>query len=180
VQVNYADYESGRYGDAPDLVTQFVLEGSVDGKAWSTLADLSASDRDRPNAYIELEKPARFRFIRYVHKHVGAKHLAISDIRVFGNADGPTPAAPTDVRAVRGADTREATISWKPVPGAVGYNIRWGLAAGRLHSTYQRFADQPTSFTLRSLNRGVRYVVVVESFDEHGVSELSQSVELPP
>ena len=84
------------------------------------------------------------------------------------------------MRAVRGADTREATISWKPVPGAVGYNIRWGLAADRLHSTYQRFADQPTSFTLRSLNRGVRYVVAVEAFDEHGVSELSQSVELPP
>jgi len=180
VQVNYADYQSDRYGDAPDLVTQFVLEGSTDEKHWMTLADLSSADRDRPNAYLELEHPARLRYIRYVHKHVGAKHLAISDIRVFGNADGPAPQTPQGLSATRGADAREATIAWKAVPGAVGYNVRWGLAADRLHSTYQRFADQPTSFTLRSLNRGVRYVVAVEAFDEHGVSELSQTVELPP
>ncbi|MGA7439838.1 MAG: family 43 glycosylhydrolase [Luteibacter sp.] len=180
IQINYADYQSDRYGDAPDLVTQFVLEGSTDGMRWITLADLSRSDRDRPNAYIELEAPTPLRYIRYVHKHVGAKHLAISDIRVFGNADGPVPRAPTGLIATRGADTREAIITWKPVPGAVGYNVRWGLAADRLHSTYQRFVDQPTSFTLRSLNRGVRYVVAVEAFDEHGVSELSQTVELPP
>ncbi|QWT19429.1 family 43 glycosylhydrolase [Bacillus sp. NP157] len=180
VQVNYADYQSDRYGDAPDLVTQFVLQGSTDGKQWTTLADLSASDRDRPNAYIELERPAKLRWIRYVHKHVGAKHLAISDIRVFGNADGPAPRTPAGLGAKRGADTREAVINWQPVPGAVGYNVRWGLAPDRLHSTYQRFADQPTSFTLRSLNRGVRYVVAIEAFDEHGVSELSQTVELSP
>jgi xylan 1,4-beta-xylosidase len=180
VQINYADYQSERYGDAPDLVTQFVLEGSLDGMHWSMLADLSASDRDRPNAYVELVTPMHLRYIRYLHKHVGAKHLAISDIRVFGNADGPAPKAPSGLTVVRGADPREAAIAWKPVPGAVGYNVRWGLSADRLHSTYQRFADQPTSFTLRSLNRGVRYVVAVESFDEHGVSQLSQSVELPP
>jgi hypothetical protein len=66
------------------------------------------------------------------------------------------------------------------VPGVVGYNVRWGLAADRLHSTYQRFADQPTSFTLRSLNKGVRYVVAVEAFDERGVSALSKVVELAP
>jgi hypothetical protein len=180
VQVDYADYRSNRYGDAPDLVTQFVLEGSAEGKHWVTLADLSNETRDRPNAYIELKAPAKLRFVRYVHKHVGAEHLAIADIRVFGNAEGAMPSAPVGVTAVRAADTREATISWTPVPGAVGYNVRWGLTADRLHSTYQRFADQPTSFTLRALNTGVRYVVAVEAFDEHGVSGLSQVVDLPP
>ncbi|NID16461.1 family 43 glycosylhydrolase [Luteibacter yeojuensis] len=180
VQVDYADYASGRYADAPDLVTRFVLQGSADGKQWTTLADLSEETRDRPNAYIELERPRKLRFIRYVHRHVGAKQLAISDLRVFGNADGQPPAAPRGLQARRGTDEREATISWKPVPGAVGYNVRWGLAADRLHSTYQRFADQPTSFTLRSLNKGVRYVVAVEAFDERGVSPLSQVVQIVP
>lgn len=180
VQIDYADYRSNRYGDAPDLVTQFVLQGSTDGKAWTTIADLSNETRDRPNAYIELQHPQRLRYVRYIHKRVGAKHLAISDVRVFGNADGPAPSAPEDLVATRGGDTREATIAWKPVAGAVGYNVRWGLAPDRLHSTYQRFADQPTSFTLRSLNRGVRYVVAVEAFDERGVSSLSQIVEIAP
>ncbi|SEO32773.1 Fibronectin type III domain-containing protein [Luteibacter sp. UNC138MFCol5.1] len=180
VQVNYADYRSDRYGDAPDLVTQFVLQGSLDGRQWNVLADLSNESRDRPNAYIELTHPTKLRYVRYVHKHTGGKHLAISDLRVFGNAEGPAPAAPIRVTATRGADSREATISWAPVGGAVGYNVRWGLAADRLHSTYQRFADQPTSFTLRALNKGVRYVVAVEAFDERGVSALSQTVVIAP
>jgi hypothetical protein len=180
VQVNYADFESGRYGDAPDIVTRFRLQGSLDGKHWTTLADLSDSTRDRPNAYLELDKPARPRFVRYVHGHVGAHTLAISDLRVFGNADGPPPPAPVLVSARRLDDARDAEITWKPVPGAVGYNVRWGLSADRLHSTYQRFADQPTHLTLRSLNKGVAYVVAVEAFDEHGVSGLSRTITLSP
>jgi xylan 1,4-beta-xylosidase len=180
VQVNFADYKSDRYGDAPDIVTQFRLQGSVDGRHWSTLADLSHETRDRPNAYLELPQPARVRFIRYVHGHVGARHLAIADLRVFGHADGAPPAAPVEVSARRLADGRDAEISWQPVPGAVGYNVRWGLTADRLHSTYQRFADQPARLTLRSLNKGVGYVVAVEAFDEHGVSQLSRKVTLSP
>jgi xylan 1,4-beta-xylosidase len=180
VQVNYADYHSGRYGDAPDIVTRFRLEGSVDSRHWRTLADLSHETRDRPNAYIELDHAARLRYVRYVHGHVGARTLAIADLRVFGMADGPLPPAPTLLSARRLADTRDAEIVWKAVPGAVGYNVRWGLAADRLHATYQRFADQPTRLTLRALNKGVRYVVAVEAFDEHGVSELSRTAVLDP
>src|SRR6201991_1673253 len=173
VQVNYADYQSGRFGDAPDLITQFRLEGSLDGKFWEMLADWSKESRDHANAYVELAEAARIRFVRYVHQHVGAKNLAIADLRVFGRADGQPPAAPVLVSANRHAVERDADIAWKPVPGAVGYNVRWGLKADRLHFTYQRFADQPTTLTLRSLNTGVHYVVAVEAFDENGVSGLS-------
>jgi hypothetical protein len=180
VQVNFTDYQSGRYGDAPDIVTRFKLEGSADGTHWTTLADLSHEQRDRPNAYLELDQPAQIRYVRYVHGHVGAKHLVISDLRVFGSAEGPPPPAPELVSATRDVDTRNAEIAWKPVPGVVGYNVRWGLAADRLHETYQRFADQPTHLQLRSLNKGVRYVVAVEAFDEHGVSKLSRVLTLEP
>lgn len=180
VQVNYADYHSGRYGDAPDIVTRFRLDGSVDGKRWTTLVDLSHETRDRPNAYLELDRPARIRYLRYVHGHVGARTLAISDLRVFGHADGPPPPAPVLVSARRLADSRDAEIVWQPVPGAVGYNVRWGLAADRLHETYQRFADQPTRLTLRALNKSVSYAVAVETFDERGVSTLSRTATLRP
>ncbi|WP_189339727.1 family 43 glycosylhydrolase [Rhodanobacter denitrificans] len=180
VQVDYADYRSGRYGDAPDIVTRFRLDGSADGRRWTTLADLSHETRDRSNAYLELDHPARIRYLRYVHGHVGARTLAISDLRVFGNADGPPPPAPVLVSARRLADTRDAEIVWQPVPGAVGYNVRWGLAADRLHETYQRFADQPTRLTLRALSKGVTYVVAVEAFDERGVSTLSRAATLQP
>jgi hypothetical protein len=112
--------------------------------------------------------------------HVGAKNLAIADLRVFGNADGPPPPAPVLVSARRLPDARDAEIVWKAVPGAVGYNVRWGLSADRLHECYQRFADQPTRLKLSSLNKGVRYVVAVEAFDERGVSVLSRTATLDP
>jgi hypothetical protein len=118
--------------------------------------------------------------VRYVHGHVGAHTLAIADLRVFGNADGAPPPAPTLTEARRLPDARDAQIAWRPVPGAVGYNVRWGLAADRLHSTYQRFADQPTRLTLRALSKGVRYAVAVEAFDERGVSRLSRIATLEP
>jgi hypothetical protein len=180
VQVNYADYKSGRYGDAPDIVTQFRLEGSLDGQRWTTLADLSHSTQDHADAYVELSSPARIRYVRYVHVHVGAKHLAIADLRVFGNADGPPPPAPELVSATRLPDARDAEITWKAVPGAVGYNVRWGLAPDRLYETHQRFAGLPTRLVLTALNKGVRYVVAVEAFDERGVSKLSRKLVLEP
>lgn len=45
---------------------------------------------------------------------------------------------------------------------------------------YRHFADQPTSFTLRSLNKRVNRVVAMKAFDEHGGSPLSSVVEIVP
>ena len=181
VQVNFADYKSGRFADAPDIYTEFELQQSLDGTTWSPLARTEAPRRDRPNAYFELPAPVRARFIRYVHGHIGGANLAISDLRVFGNADGKRPAAPGRVSAVREKDPRNAIIRWGKVPGATGYNIRWGIRPDRLTLTYQLFADELGSTAaaekeLRSLNIGVPYYVAVEAFNEAGVSKLSRTV----
>jgi hypothetical protein len=105
---------------------------------------------------------------------VGAAHLAISDLRVFGDAGGPAPRAPADVKAVRAADPRMMTVSWRRVPGAVGYNVRWGIKPDRLNLSYQVFADRGTTLDVRALSVGVDYYVAVEAFDENGVSVLSK------
>ncbi|WP_295946410.1 family 43 glycosylhydrolase [uncultured Xanthomonas sp.] len=181
VQVNFADYRAGRYGDAPDIYTAFRLQHSRDGRHWLPLAEVGdgADRRDRPNAYLQLPAPVRTRYIRYVHGHVGAAHLAISDLRVFGNADGAPPPAPTGVAAQRDADRRNARVHWQAVPGAVGYNVRWGLRADRLNLTYQVFADRGTDLEIRALNRDQDYVFAVEAFDERGVSPLSAPIAVP-
>ena len=179
VQVNFADYQSKRFEDAPDIYTDFRLEFSLDGRLWAPLASTGPEHRDRANAYLELPNPVRARYVRYVHGHVGAATLAISDMRVFGNAGTDTPPAPRDIKAVRGADTREMTVTWQPVRGAVGYNVRWGIRADRLNLSYQVFHDRGTTLTLRSLNNGVAYDVAVEAFDENGVSRTSQIVHVP-
>ena len=178
IQVNYADYRSGLYGTDSTVVTRFRLRSSVDGTRWTTVADLSHETRDRPNAYIELAAPTRARFVRYDHVHVGAAYLAISDMRVFGNGAGPHPATPAGLTARRDRDERNATIAWQPVPGAVGYNVRWGITPVKLYQTYQRFADQGTTLELRALTTGQAYWVAIESFDENGVSPLSSAVPI--
>ena len=175
VQVNFADYKAGRYGDAPDIYTAFRLEHSLDGKRWQPLAEVGdgAGRRDRPNAYLPLPKPVRTRHVRYVHGHVGAAHLAISDLRVFGNADGAAPRAPDGVAVERARDRRNATVRWNAVPGAVGYNVRWGLREDRLNLSYQVFADRGTTLEVRALSLEPPYRFAVEAFDENGVSPLS-------
>jgi xylan 1,4-beta-xylosidase len=179
VQVNFADYRSGRFADAPDVYTEFTLQASADGAHWQEIAHTEPPRRDRPNAYFELAQPVRARFIRYVHGHVGAANLAISDIRVFGNGDGPGPATPSRLAASRHPDQRDATIRWASVPGAVGYNIRFGIRPDRLTLTHHLWADELGTGArlekeLRSLNAGVAYWVAVEAFDENGVSKLSR------
>jgi hypothetical protein len=119
------------------------------------------------------------RYIRYQHGHIAARHLAIADIRVFGNAGGQLPPAPASIAASRSADPRNAIIRWAGVPGAVGYNVRWGIRPDRLTHTYQRFADAGTELELRALNIGQRYFVAVEAFDESGVSGLTPVRPLP-
>ncbi len=183
VQVNFADYESGRYADADDIYTEFALQHSRDGVHWQPLAQVgTAKDRrDRPNAYVPLREAVRTRHIRYVHGHVGARHLAISDLRVFGNADGAPPSRPAKPSVTREKDTRNAQIRWQPQPGATGYNVRWGVRADRLTLAYQVFADDPrgTALALRALTAGQAYHVAIEAFDENGVSPLSEVVALP-
>ena len=116
--------------------------------------------------------------MRYEHIHVGAAHLAVSDIRVFGNGSGPRPATPANLTARRDRDERNAVITWRPVPAAVGYNVRWGIAPSKLYQTYQRFADQGTTLELRALTVGQGYWAAIESFDENGVSTLSRVVPI--
>jgi xylan 1,4-beta-xylosidase len=182
VQVNFADYLSGRYGDAPDIHAEFTLESSLDGRRWQPLAATGPERRDRPNAYFQLPSPVSARYVRYVHGHVGAAHLAISDLRVFGDAGGSAPATPADVRAVRAEDQRMMTISWRRVPGAIGYNVRWGIRPDRLNLCYQVFADslkdRGTRLDLRALSVGVDYHVAVEAFNENGVSALGRIVSV--
>jgi hypothetical protein len=179
VQVNYADHESGLFGPGPNVYTQFRLHVSSDGRQWEVVADLSAEKRDRPNAYVELARPVRARYVRYEHLHVGAKHLAISDIRIFGKGGGRAPRAPRGLTARRDNDPRNVFLEWQRVAGAVGYNILWGIAPDKLYQTYQVWADAGESLEIRALNSGQGYWFAIEAFDENGVSPVTKAIPVP-
>jgi xylan 1,4-beta-xylosidase len=176
VQVNFTDYKSGIYDSDSTVYTQFKLYQSADGHHWELLADLTGEKRDRPNAYIELLKPVKTRFIKYEHVYVASHNLAISDIRVFGLGDGKLPETPQHFKAKRDTDPRNVFISWDPVPGVTGYNIRWGIKPDKLYQTYQRFGDEGNLLEIRALNKGQDYYFAIEAFNENGVSLSSAPV----
>jgi hypothetical protein len=176
VQVAFVDWKSNLY--MPDSIapTRFRMSASRDGRVWEPIADLSAETRDRSNPYIELARPVRARWVRYEHIGVAAPNLAIGDIRVFGNGSGGPPAAPRGLAVRRDIDPRNATVSWRAVPGVVGYNVLWGIAPGKLYQTYQLWADAGSTLELRALTVGQEYWFAVEAFDENGVSAPSTPV----
>lgn len=179
VQVNYTDYKAGIYRSGPDVFTQFRLLHSLDGTNWISFVDLSGEKRDRPNAYFELPESIRARFIKYEHIYVASPHLAISDLRVFGSGLSDRPAQPLKLKARRDVDPRNAFVSWEEVPGAVGYNVLWGIEPRKLYQTYQVFADQGPSLEIRALTAGQEYSFAVEAFNETGVSPASTTVTVP-
>ena len=180
LQVNYADYQSNLYASDSSVYTHFRVHASRDGRQWSVIADLTSDRRDRPNAYIELPTPVRARYVRWEHVHVSAANLAVSDIRIFGTAGGRSPATPRRLAARRDTDRRNAVVSWQGVQGAVGYNVRWGVAPAKLYQTYQVWADHGSSIEIRALNVGQEYWFAIEAFDESGVSRISGPVRVPP
>lgn len=140
------------------------------------IVDLTREKRNRPNAYIELPKPVQARYIKYEHVYVASPNLAISGIRIFGNGKGLPPKTPASLSVRRDSDPRNAVIIWEKVPGAVGYNILWGIGKNKLYQTYQVFADQGNTLELRALTIGQDYYFAIESFDENGVSKVSDIV----
>ncbi len=176
LQVNYTDYKSNIYNSDSSVYTQFRMYSSTDGKKWDLIADLTGEKLDRPNAYVELTKPVRARYIKYEHVYVASSNLAISDIRIFGNGKGLPPKTPANLAVRRDVDQRNAVITFEKVPGAVGYNILWGIGKNKLYQTYQVFADQGNTLELRALTIGQDYYFAIESFDENGVSKVSDTV----
>jgi xylan 1,4-beta-xylosidase len=176
VQVNFADYKAGLFASGPEVYTQFLLHYSEDGKIWKTMADLRNEKRDRPNAYIELPEPVKARFVQYEHVYVASPNLAISDLRVFGKAEGEAPAVPQKLTVRRDEDGRNAHVTWEDVEGAIGYNVLWGIAPDKLYSCYQAWGDQRPRLEVRALTVGQKYSFAIEAFNESGVSKVSEVV----
>lgn len=141
VQINYHDYQSNRYGRYEGLYHRYYVEGSSDGKNWKILVDRRRSYKDTPNDYVELAHPAKVRYVRYRNLHVPTPHLAISELRIFGKGTGKAPKKVDGLKLVRQADCRDVAISWKPVPGAQGYNVLWGIAPDKLYSSWMVYDE---------------------------------------
>lgn len=172
VQINYADYESDMYGRYEGLRHRYTLEGSLDNKTWTTIVDKSKSHKDTPNDYVELERPNDYRYIRYNNIEIPTPHLNLSEIRVFGVGKGKLPVKVKGAKYNRHHDRRDITIQWDKINNAQGYNVRWGIAPDKLYSSWMVYGNN--ELLLKALNRDQVYYFAIESFNENGVSELSE------
>jgi len=175
-QLNFHDYESGIYTRVEGLRHRFILETSEDGKNWQTVVDRSNSYKDSPNAYIVLNQPVKARFVRYKNIEVPGNNLALSEIRVFGLGLEKKPAGVKGFKVTRQADRRDAAFSWKPVKGAQGYNIRWGIAPDKMYQSWLVY-DVNKHF-MRCLDRDTPYYFSIEAFNENGISEKTEPIKI--
>lgn len=175
-QVNYADYLSNMYGRLPGLRHRYVIEGSLDGRSWTTIVDRSRNFKDVPNDYVQVDRPTRARFVRYRNMEVPTPHLAISDLRIFGLGEGKKPAAVKGLKVDRQqSDRRDALLTWEAGKNCQGYNIRWGIAPDKLYNSWLVYGKN--ELLLKSLTTDQSYYFTIEAFNENGISEPARLVE---
>ena len=176
LQVNYFDHETQFYNKVDGLRQRYVLEGSVDGSKWFVLEDRSRSDKDAPNAYIQLEEPKAARYVRYRNVSVSSPYLAISDIRVFGKGRGEVPSQVHGLTAKRYDNGKSVDLKWDAVEDAQGYNVRWGIAEDKLYSSWLLYDDN--ELTLGCLVKGQEYCIQIEAFNANGISQVSETIRI--
>lgn len=179
IQVNFADenlivdFPPESYGDSRHTrhielepqISHFLVETSLDGESWTLLEEVN---RECSNAYIEQENGVQARYIRVTAQELPYDQpLRISGLRVFGNGNGEKPAQAV-AKAERMGDL-EANISWEPIPGAQGCNIRYGIAPDKLYMSWMVYGTKELKLT--TLIKGQKYYARVDSFNENGITE---------
>lgn len=96
------------------------------------------------------------------------ERFAVSGLRVFGEGNTPAPEKADQVRGGR-TDPMTAQITWKKASGAMGYNVRFGIAPDKLYLSHMVYGENKVLLT--ALNAGQSYYVCVDSFGEGGITE---------
>ena len=134
------------------------------------LVDRRDNNDDLSHEYFEFDKNVRFRYIRFTNqgKFPANGKVSISGLRVFGPPQGELPENAPEFQAVRDVnDARNMTVTWKAVPGAQGYFVRFGVKPGELYTQYQIIGECKAD--IRCLIRDVNYYVTVDAYSEGGI-----------
>ena len=176
IQLNYYEYLSDQTDRADDMYFQYRIYASDNGDDWTLVVDKSDNDRDCPHDYVELLEPLKTRYLKLENLHTASGNFCLSDIRVFGSAEGQAPGAVKGLKVVRDKkDQRNAMISWQPSDGAYGYNIYYGIAPDKMYNAIT--VNGETSYDMRGLDLGTDYYFAVEALGETGRSQISKTIK---
>ena len=163
-----------RYIDSnKELKTRFVLEGSVDKEHWFMIHDASARDDDRSHPYLILNEEYEVRYLRVsVIELPYHEVFALSGFRVFGVGKGEKPEKVRNILVAREGNGMDCHIRFSKAKGAIGYNIRFGIAKDKLYSSFMVYEE--TEILLTTLNAYQPYYIAIDSFNENGVTEAEE------
>ena len=181
VQVNFADDtidvpcpgeirpgSQARYIDEAEQLTQWKLEGIVDGKSWFLIEDKSDARTDLSHDLVVREEGFNARYLRLSDMAVPfEQNPCVSGLRVFGLSSGEKPAAPVFTAARMG--DLDLVVQIKEQGNALGYNILFGSSPEKLYHSSMVFADG--SHRVGALIKGRDYFVRVDAFNENGITE---------
>lgn len=177
LQLNFYDRHTHQTNRANDTYYQYRVWASDDAQHWTLAVDKSDADRDTPHDYVELIRPLRTRYLKVENIHMpGRSNFCLSDLRVFGHAEGARPELPKGFSVDRKkSDPRNALLSWQPAKGAYGYNIYYGTAKDKLYHCIT--VNGATSYDLRGLDLGTDYYFAIQSLAETGMSPVSKTIK---
>ena len=161
---SYGDVRHTRHIELEPQISHYTIEVSADGERWTVLETVA---RECSNGYYEYADGIRARFVRVTGGDLPyGQALRISGLRVFGNGAGEKP-APAEASAVRLGDL-DAKVTWKPIDGAQGCNVRYGTAPDKLYLSWLVY--DANEVTLSTLIAGQDYYICVDSFNENGIT----------
>lgn len=160
---------NNRYTDSGlEHRTRYILEGSLDGESWFCIRDLSKADTDLSHPYFLLEEGSKMRYVRLTGVEVPyGSRLAVSGIRVFGLGNGEKCAA-VAVSACAMEDPMTCSLRWQGVPGAQGYNVRYGIAPDKLYNSWLVYDHNEV--LISTLNADQKYYYAIDAFNENGIT----------
>jgi len=177
IQINFAEHNTTLMGRGPDIYYQYLLEYSTDNKTWKTLTDKTQNKTDVPHDYIELKAPIKARFLRLTNYKVPDGTFALAGLRIFGVADVQLPAPVKNINSKRQDNDRcVVKLNWTKSDGALGYNIRYGIAKDKLYHTYQVLGVN--TLTINSLNSFQKYYFTIDAFNEKGITKSGKIEEM--
>ena len=184
IQANFAEQGSNFISPQGAVTATFsrryVVETSADGNAWQLTVDRSNNTLDLAHDYVQLPSSVTARYVRITNRGAvpGGGQFSVRDLRIFGTGNQGASPAPTGVTVSRSsADTRTATVSWAPSPGAVAYLVRYGIAPTKLYNSRQIY--DATSCQLNSLDVGTDYYFTVDSVNDTGIGRGTSAVRAP-
>lgn len=180
IQINYADQDAEFMGKTLGKMHQYKIYSSNDGKHWKILIDKSKNQTDVPHDYIELEKPAKARFLKMENLKMPTGKFALSGFRVFGKGSGEKPEPVKNFVALRTppdkvGERRSVWLKWQQNPDADGYNIYFGKSPDKLYGSIMVYQKNDYFFT--GADASDAYYFQIEAFNNNGISARSEIKE---